>query len=495
MGCVWSQSATLTDDEDPSSKLSLKPSNYDPINTGQIAKIETDRNISIGSSTEKVQTEMSCNTPVADNTIIVENIASDVIFTSKATVEDIFNNSQQGGVINFSSLIMVNSIRAVLRSQLISLDSLLELFQIYDKDSDGWLQLSEFIEFVEIIDLSYGHLLPETNSAQSRRSSKPLRRITYKGPVETLTPYHSVSSAEEIFGFNSASHDSYDDESGSKVAVVTASSVHYVTSPGVAATETRIHNSGGQPQSHSKRKFITPVLETQVETTDPSIEPQPMPLSSPVTTISEEIKKTANSATPRVRNRMTNPLPQMSTPDHIAAAVAASGILSPSAKKGFMVKQEEKGDGSPAAAKANRFFTLNDGSLTYYDSTTKTPPFSLDRRTIALSGMSVTVVGDNVLQLRRGDLTCPQHVSPGGSPSSISTGIFSPSRDSSREVLSLMIKSSLERDDWIRALQAHIDFSTSLDRAAGPGRDSQPILQPQPYELFRGSSRSEVDVA
>eukprot|EP01035_Chromulina_nebulosa_P056807 gene56807-77857_t len=206
MGCVWSQSTTLADDEDPS-KLSLKSSNNDSINADQVVKIEIDRNVSTDSSSAKVQTEVSCNTPV-DNTIIVENIASDVIFTSKATAVDIFNNSQQEGVINFSSLIMVNSIQAVLRGQLISLDSLLELFQIYDKDSDGWLQLSEFIEFVEIIDLSYGHqLLPETNSPHIRRSSKPLRRITYKGPVETLTPYHSVSSTEDIIGFHSASHD------------------------------------------------------------------------------------------------------------------------------------------------------------------------------------------------------------------------------------------------------------------------------------------------
>ena len=501
MGCVWSQSTTLTTtiDDDPSyaSNKPLQEPTRVLINEDQI---DIDRNISTGVSSERVQTELSCNTP-PDNTLVVEHVASDVIFTSKSTAEDIFNKYQHGGGINFDSLVMVNSIRAVLRRQLITSESLLELFQIYDKDGDGWLQLSEFIEFVEIIDLSYGNLLPQSNSP-SRRSSKPLRRITYKGPVETLTPYHSVSSMEDIGGFT-ASND-YDDDSEAKVSVATASSVHYVTSPGSESStaETRMQSSSDdRSKTQFKREYRKfPLLEPRADTAAAAAQPQSTPPSSSTTTSAERNARTEQLAALQARNLSTPPTRSSAHDNAAAMAMAmaeATGIPSPSGKKGFMVQQEEKSDGSPTAARVNRFFTLNDGSLTYYDSTTKTPPFSLDRRTIPLSGMSVTVVGETFLQLRRGDLTSSSSdSSAGNSPLSISAGIFSPSRDR-REVLSLEIKSSRERDDWIRAIQAHIDFSTTLDRDRG--RDSREMLlqqqRQQQYELCSGSSRSEVDVA
>jgi len=102
--------------------------------------------------------------------------------------------------------------------------------------------------------------------------------------------------------------------------------------------------------------------------------------------------------------------------------------------------------------------------------------------------MNVSVVGDNILQLQR-DFAAESTESSYYSqhPSYLS-----------REVLSLQIKSITERDDWIAAIQEHIDFSASMNHANYNNSQSNPpsrlFHQLSPDYIYNNSLSSEVGV-
>ena len=412
----------------------------------------------------------------ADATLNVENATYDVqSVKSINSIEDTFSHYQQGNTISFSSFLMIETIKAVLKNQLLSSDSLLELFQIYDKDNDKRLRLDEFTELMEIIDLSYGHLLKvesKFDPNERTRSGKHARKLTYKGPVETMTPQNSLSSEEEDINLSLVPES---DHADFKEEVVTVQPLLIVVPPSPAKHKDAAASELAPPPPTPPSSFVK---RTSINYT-------------PVGVASTSSERRFIAAKPEVNKRSKvdgkPPLtPSTSTPfgnSHSISQSSSTELFSPSGrplsmKKGFIVKKDE-GD-----LKASRFFTLNDGNLTYYDSASKTPPFSLDRRTIALSGVSVSRVGESTLQLCRGDAATesPSHSRP-------SSGTMTPS---SREVLSLEIKNAQDREAWLSAIQEHIDFSSSLDKEHSNGSSSRLGLQ---YEYFSGSSRSEVDVA
>jgi len=113
----------------------------------------------------------------------------------RLSYKDMFDMSQQGGMLSFSSFLRLARVRQVLASHVMNSDGILELFQIYDKDNDKRLQKDEFIDLMDIIDLSYGHLLDDgsltdTNSEHAQHPTtisnqslnKTAKRLTYKGP-------------------------------------------------------------------------------------------------------------------------------------------------------------------------------------------------------------------------------------------------------------------------------------------------------------------------
>lgn len=358
---------------------------------------------------------------------------------SKATyrdihVRDLFEKSQQGNMISFSAFLSLHIIRQLLQRQIISSDSLLELFQIYDKNEDKRLNRDEFVDLMDIIHLSYGHLLDEDDISESTTSrpsttttidnnnnaaAKVGKRLTYKGPTAgadtPYTPYVPRGHRQEEVGDIDAMGDPslLDDSTAGRN---TAAYPH--------AVATNLQFDREEDAAGNESRQLPPMDWKRIK------------LSRAV---DEAILATPSNSAASAESRFTSP--PFSRPLSV--------------KKGFLVKKEE-GD-SPSSRGNSKFFTLTDGTLTYYDSASRTPPFSIDRKSIKLSGMNVTVVGDNTLQLHR-DLESE----------TVEASAVSPYKGR-REILSLEIKSIQERDDWISAIKEHIDYSSGLSQAAAAG--------------------------
>mmetsp|Transcript_2451 Transcript_2451/g.3404 ORF Transcript_2451/g.3404 Transcript_2451/m.3404 type:complete len:476 (+) Transcript_2451:118-1545(+) len=412
------------------------------------------------SNTDTVITEVQTSASSFDT--LTDNFATKEVLV-RLSYKDMFDMNQQGGMLNFSTFLRLARVRQVLASQVMNLDGILGLFQIYDKDEDKRLQKDEFVDLMDIIDLSYGHLLDDgsltdTNSehvqhasvASHQSLSKPAKRLTYKGPdIKSLMQDPAFTASP----FNN---------------------------PNVNSTEeaTEPHNLNGNTiinsddvQLSARKTNLAPIGDKEAFSQqlqhllfERRLHPYP-PLEPPVT-----------------------PTPSIESNHHYHEEVDRyhhSAFQSPpsrplSVKKGFMLKKDGNAD-SPTS-RNSRFFTLNDGTLTYYDSTCKSPPFSIDRKSINLSGMNVTVVGDNILQLQR-DLAAE------------STESSHPSRSLiNREVLSLQIKNVTERDDWIAAIQEHIDFSASQNHANQNAHSNPPgrLFHQLQYDYLNNTRSSEV---
>lgn len=113
--------------------------------------------------------------------------------------------------------------------------------------------------------------------------------------------------------------------------------------------------------------------------------------------------------------------------------------LSPSQKKGFMAKQNLDGRLSRSRS-ARQFFVLDNGTLSYIDSKSKTPPFSIDNRNLFLGGTTARALDDATIELVRGP-------------------------DVNGEIIYLAVKDSTERDVWLQALNEHIKFCNEAGMA------------------------------
>lgn len=128
-----------------------------------------------------------------------------------------------------------------------------------------------------------------------------------------------------------------------------------------------------------------------------------------------------------------------------------SGRESPRQKKGFMVTKRESFDKSEVLSTAeSRFFTLDNGCLSYMDSTSKKPPFSMSHREIKLTGVDISV-HKNVIEL------APRR----GVGSEKDDGSVGSESTNGGEIVLLELKTEKECAEWMRAIQEHLAFATA----------------------------------
>jgi len=279
----------------------------------------------------------------------------------RLSYKDMFDMSQQGGMLSFSSFLRLARVRQVLASHVMNSDGILELFQIYDKDNDKRLQKDEFIDLMDIIDLSYGHLLDDgsltdTNSEHAQHPTtisnqslnKTAKRLTYKGPdikslIQDTVPQTLLTS-------NNFSNPNGTEESQ-------ATEGHNLI------IETEINS--GDVQFGSRKANLAPIgnkeafsQQLQHLLTERRLQRSSEPPTTPSPS-TENNRDYQEDDVDRYHNYQSPPSRPLSV------------------KKGFMLKKDGHAD-SPTS-RTSRFFTLNDGTLTYYDSASKSPPFSIDK--------------------------------------------------------------------------------------------------------------------
>jgi hypothetical protein len=113
----------------------------------------------------------------------------------------------------------------------------------------------------------------------------------------------------------------------------------------------------------------------------------------------------------------------------------------------MLAKRESFDKSEVVSASQSRFFVLENGCLSYMDSTSKKPPFSLNHRNINLAGVDIRVT-ENIIELTplRG------MGQQGGSE-----------KDDAGEIVVLELKSAAECAEWMWAIQEHLEFSKSAE--------------------------------
>jgi hypothetical protein len=132
----------------------------------------------------------------------------------------------------------------------------------------------------------------------------------------------------------------------------------------------------------------------------------------------------------------------------------------PPQKKGFIVTRRENFSRTANLPSNGRFFSLENGKLSYMDSTSRKPPFSLMHREVELKGMDITV-NKNIMELSPNNRSSYRS---DGAVSAISEGGSVKSADSNEEpldVVVLVMKNEEECNLWNTAIQDHIRYVTS----------------------------------
>jgi hypothetical protein len=169
------------------------------------------------------------------------------------------------------------------------------------------------------------------------------------------------------------------------------------------------------------------------------------------------------------------------------------------------MKKKSSINASSSSSKSRQFFSLDNGVLSYIDSTSKTPPFSIDNRGLNLNGIELVVKND-LLELspknifvvenevkkssddddvekeehkslkktlvfkkinnKNGDDDSDDEIENEKNGKNINNiekiSDMKNSSDVASPVLTLQIKNEKERLDWIEAFHEHINFSTSI---------------------------------
>lgn len=121
----------------------------------------------------------------------------------------------------------------------------------------------------------------------------------------------------------------------------------------------------------------------------------------------------------------------------------------PPQKKGFMLTRRESFNHRDSTEPGqSRFFNLDAGLLSYMDSTSRKPPFSMTHREIALKGVEVCA-NKHIIELI---------------PFAANTGNTEQDEevDGAREVVVLELKNEKECEVWMEAIREHMKFSLGV---------------------------------
>lgn len=146
------------------------------------------------------------------------------------------------------------------------------------------------------------------------------------------------------------------------------------------------------------------------------------------------------SATPQPQPQpvSTPPSSNLQNTQGTPSVSATKPILSlPPLKKGFILKE-----GHLIKNWKNRFFVLEAGTMTYYESSTDSYPFGVRKKgEIILKGTTLKVEGNIIAISYDGDVTSREGLSK----------------------LTLEIRYPTERDEWFQAIRSHIAYFNAAD--------------------------------
>jgi len=362
-------------------------------------------------------------------------------------------------MLDFKTFILIPEVQQVLDEGSVKASMLQDLFDIVDKDADGFVNDIEREDLLELISLSYG--------AKSKPSTPLNRELDpLLPPVPTLVlsaPAPAPAQPEPVPPAES-------EASAQKETPAKGEALESETNKGTQKepekdskkegkkTQEKDAEEGAEKNAEKESKGETAGTEKEA-TSEPAEENGGgvSPLSSEASTSTKSGKRKpkiikfispslvvpgasqgeeAKSAETTEDQSPSTPV----TPTSAAAREAAKDL--PPQKKGFMVTRREReslGSRDSSEQGQSRFFCLDNGKLSFMDSTSRKPPFSMTHREIALKGVDVQVKGTAI------ELTPLASVSGSGD-------------EEEKEIVILELKTEKECAVWMDAIREHMEF-------------------------------------
>ena len=323
-------------------------------------------------------------------------------------------------LLDFDTFLLFPDVQAVLEDKSAEVSVLLELFKIVDKDEDGYVDDAQREDLLELISLSYGKKSPKHNSVSSElaASTTGTGNSEHSSTVDVGLSLDSPSKKKEF----SSILERQIIRNLPPVPVSTTTSIEPIT-----ATST----SG--PRGRAKPKiirFIAPQLLDNANSTLPH-------------TATDKTDETTNIP-------IQTTFSTKSRPFSTTSINSGENKDYPAQKKGFMIAKCESFDKAEViSTPQSRFFVLDNGCLSYMDSTSKKPPFSMSHKRIRLTGVDIKVLNNSIelIPLRENNNNTSEKSE----------------KDDGNEIVVLELKSKEECEEWMRAIQEHLEYSYDVE--------------------------------
>jgi len=328
-------------------------------------------------------------------------------------------------MLDFETFVLFPDVQSVMVDGSVTKDILQELFSIVDKNADGLVNDQEREDLLELISLSYG------------AKSKPVTPVNNEAANHTSPSSVAASTSNE----NCAA----DLPPVPLLTVPPTSAVHVeeVPSSSTATTPTGVAAEDSAPQPPISPVNSEASTSTKSTTgTSGKRKPKVIKFINPEVLLQE--------AKPVTESRSTDAV-EVATPTTVADAsvTEVEAREAPPQKKGFMLTRRESFNHRDSTEQGqSRFFNLDAGLLSYMDSTSRKPPFSMTHREIALKGVEVCAK-KNIIELI---------------PFAANTGNTEQDEevDSAREIVILELKNEKECEVWMDAIREHMQFSLGV---------------------------------
>lgn len=337
-------------------------------------------------------------------------------------------------MLDFETFALFPDVQSVMTDGSVDKELLRELFSIVDKDADGYVNDQEREDLLELISLSYG------------AKSKPVT------PVNCDTANHTSPSSVVTTASNDGDHHTVALPPVPLINVPDASfapAEEIVSSSSVTTPVEVAADDSAAAQAASDSPVNTEASTSTKSTTGTSGKRKPKVIKfiNPELLLQEVAKPVETEGRSHDSMEVNTPATVVEAPDTTSTLHAMREP--PPQKKGFMLTRRESFNHRDSTEQGqSRFFNLDAGLLSYMDSTSRKPPFSMTHREIALKGVEVRA-NKNTIELI---------------PFAANTGNTEQDEevDSAREIVVLELKNEKECEVWMEAIREHMKFSLGV---------------------------------
>lgn len=363
-------------------------------------------------------------------------------------------------MLDFKTFILIPEVQQVLAEGAVKTSMLQDLFDIVDKDADGFVNDIEREDLLELISLSYG--AKSKPSTPLNRELDPLLppvpTLVLSAPApmpvepEPVAPAETdaTSKAEQTATDGQSETEKKTDKNTDKKTEEGEKGAEKEAEKETKKEEEKVDEKGTEKDAEKNANKeteendggVSPLSsEASTSTKSAKRKPKIIKFISPSLVVPGAAQgEEAKSAETTEDQSPSTPV----TPTSAAAKEAAARDLPPQ-KKGFMVTRREReslGSRDSSEQGQSRFFCLDNGKLSFMDSTSRKPPFSMTHREIALKGVDVQVKGTAI------ELTPLASVSGSGD-------------EEEKEIVILELKTEKECEVWMEAIREHMKHAES----------------------------------